>query len=698
MNGQAVDSKGRNNMGSRIEPLGTEPIHEKRIGIDRHPPGLAILFLTEMWERFSFYLLLGLLELYLSDTHKGGMGWSDDEAAVVVGSYIGLVYFTPFIGGLIADRLLGCRATIIIGGILMMLGHLSMAWPSEVGLFTGLGLLILGNGAFKPNISTLLGNLYPPGSPLKDSGYNIFYMGINLGAFICNFVAAIVRNYFDANPYYITSNWRIGGWHAAFATAAFGMFFGLMLFSFNYRRFADADRRTGTSKRESLMPLWLFCLLPAALMGAAGWFLSAHFTKEGEALKKLDEILPKAKEQDKGAMAELNDMAIKAGMTQDKFKEAIEQGDWDTAEQKIREVHDFWGLTSYLTSKGQGPPLGLKPPTAAFLGACIPVLLFYLRIWRMVPDPVGRGRVAALLVIFGVVIVFWMTFMLSSTALTVWIRDNTDRQTNAVTQLITDRVSFLAENASPNYFTNAGPEVPRPARSNFEVVSSQRYNELQAAKQHRSEDDKEYITNELLDKVYAKAGAGTPTLPPGEALKLANPELFLSINSGYIILFTPLLVMFWGWLRRLGKEPATPAKIGLGLLINAFGPLIMLGATVLSQDGATKASAAWLFGTYVPITIGELCLSPMGLSLVNEMAPASISAFMMGGWFLATSIGNKLSGICGEVYVRQELFHLKMDHNQFWLYLMICNALFGGVIFAILPWLNRQMVRKSNSS
>ena len=269
---------------------------------ERHPSGIAVLFLTEMWERFSFYLMLGILPLYLADSQKGGMGLTDEMAAVIVGTYIALVYFTPFIGGLIADRLLGCRKTILIGGVLMMVGHLVLAWPTELGLYLGLGLLILGNGAFKPNISTLLGNHYPQGSPLKDAGYNIFYMGINVGAFVCNFVAAFVRNYFDSAPLKLAEGVEVGGWHAAFGTAAVGMLIGLVTFAFNYRRFAQADSQQRTGPQESLTPLWLECLLPAFAVAGLAYFAATR------------------------------------------------------------------GL------------IGMKPLTAAFLGACLPVIVFYLRI------------------------------------------------------------------------------------------------------------------------------------------------------------------------------------------------------------------------------------------------------------------------------------------------------------------------------
>ena len=590
---------------------------------ERHPKGLYVLFFTEMWERFSFYLILGILYQYLTDYQKGGMGMKGDDAAVIVGSYQALVYFTPFIGGLMADRLLGCRRMIVMGGLLMMCGHLALAWPEPVGLFLGLGLLILGNGAFKPNISTLVGNLYEPNSPLRDAGYNIFYMGINIGAFICNFVAAFVRNYVDEHPIYITSGWKMGGWHAAFATAAVGMLLGVIIFSLNYRRFAQADQDPAAYEgpRESLTPLWLQCLLPAAILGAVAWIAA-----------------------DSNA-----------------FRESFQK-------------------------------FGMKPPTAAFVGACLPVIFFYLTIWLRIPSDRDRGRVAALLVIFAVVIVFWATFMLYTTALTAWTRDVTDRVPNAFVRLFTEHLPDVSENAPPSYYFNAGPETPRPDRETFEVVSPERYKELEKAKElDVKEGQKVFVTQEILDKVYANATPATPSLPPRRQLKLVNTELFSSIDPGFIILLTPLLVGFWHFLRARGMEPSTSAKIGLGLIQTAGAAAIMLLATLSCNENQEKSSAWWLFANYLLITTGELCLSPMGLSLVNKMAPANLRAFMMGGWFLATSFGNKISGIFGEVYENGKLFGLNIDHQTFWIVLIIGNLVGGGIVFVLLPWLNRQM-------
>jgi POT family proton-dependent oligopeptide transporter len=152
-----------------------------------------------------------------------------------------------------------------------------------------------------------------------------------------------------------------------------------------------------------------------------------------------------------------------------------------------------------------------------------------------------------------------------------------------------------------------------------------------------------------------------------------------------IIVMTPVMVSMWGWLRRRGMEPDTPVKIGLSLFVIALSPLIMFVATYVTHDGQMKGSAWWLFGTYAMIAMGELFMSPMGLSLVNKMSPARISAFMMGGWFLATAFGLKISGILGETYQ-------KVEHLRFWAALVACNVVVGIIVFLLLPWLRRQMV------
>lgn len=198
----------------------------------KHPQGLWVLFFTEMWERFGYYLMLGIFSLYMLDSlQNGGMGFSPQKKSDIYGTYLGLVYLTPFIGGLLADRIIGYRRSIVIGGLLMATGYLGLSIPGESTFYVSLLLIIFGNGFFKPNISTLLGNLYNKEEYKgnKDAGYNIFYAGINIGAFICNFVAAYMRiNY---------------GWGWAFGAAGIGMLIGVALFLSGTRHVKEADVR-----------------------------------------------------------------------------------------------------------------------------------------------------------------------------------------------------------------------------------------------------------------------------------------------------------------------------------------------------------------------------------------------------------------------------------------------------------------------
>ncbi|MCH9842478.1 MAG: peptide MFS transporter [Betaproteobacteria bacterium] len=185
------------------------------------PKSLRILFLTEMWERFSYYGMRALLVLYLVQSQ----GYSAFEAMHIYAIYTGLVYLTPVIGGYLADHYLGQQKSILIGGITMMFGHLFMANPSTLNL--ALGLLIIGNGFFKPNISSLLGSFYLTNDARRDGGYSFFYVGINMGAFIAPLLIGYVGEVID--------------WHYGFVLAAVGMFMGLLHFSLNQKQIASDD-------------------------------------------------------------------------------------------------------------------------------------------------------------------------------------------------------------------------------------------------------------------------------------------------------------------------------------------------------------------------------------------------------------------------------------------------------------------------
>ncbi len=236
----------------------------------KHPKGLYVLFFTEMWERFGYYLMLCIFSLYMLDSwDNGGMGFSALKKSDIYGTYLGLVYLTPFIGGLLADRLLGFRKSILTGGLLMAAGYFTLAFHNINAFYIGLLLIILGNGFFKPNISTLVGNLYNDDRyrDNKDAGYNIFYMGINIGAFACNFVAAYMQIKY--------------GWGHAFAAAGTGMLIGVVIFATGQRwvKHADVikpvqpgDMGTGKILLSTLAPMFAFgvlgYLIPGNLLGS----------------------------------------------------------------------------------------------------------------------------------------------------------------------------------------------------------------------------------------------------------------------------------------------------------------------------------------------------------------------------------------------------------------------------------------------
>jgi POT family proton-dependent oligopeptide transporter len=229
-------------------PITSETVDPSR---DRHPPGLYALFTTEMWERFSFYGLRALLVLYL--TKAIGLGRSD--ALNVYAIYTGLIYLTPLIGGRLADRYLGQRKAVFIGGILMACGQFALTQRELLHL--GLGLLIVGNGFFKPNISTMVGALYPQGDHRRDGAYTIFYMGINLGAFLSPLVCGPLGE-------------RLG-WGYGFAAAGLGMILGLMTFVFTQRWLQGAGLPPGrtAAPTEALAPRdWIEIVAFAAAIAA----------------------------------------------------------------------------------------------------------------------------------------------------------------------------------------------------------------------------------------------------------------------------------------------------------------------------------------------------------------------------------------------------------------------------------------------
>ncbi len=192
-----------------------------------HPKGLFILFFTELWERFSYYGMRAILVLYMvSAAQKGGLGWSDASALEIYGWYVFLVYAMSIPGGIIADRYIGQRKAVMLGGILLCAGHILLAYTAVWAFFTSLALIILGVGLLKPNISTMVGSLYGKNDPRKDAGFTIFYMGINIGAFLSGIAVG-----FLADKY---------GWHYGFGLAGIGMIIGQIVYMWGQKHLGDA--------------------------------------------------------------------------------------------------------------------------------------------------------------------------------------------------------------------------------------------------------------------------------------------------------------------------------------------------------------------------------------------------------------------------------------------------------------------------
>jgi POT family proton-dependent oligopeptide transporter len=546
----------------------------------KHPKALPFLFLSEMWERFGYYLMIGIFTLYLKDV-ESGFAMTEKEASDLYGTFIALVFLTPFIGGLIADRYLGYKKSIVIGGLMMGAGYFLMGIHNITMLYIAMTLVIVGNGFFKPNISTLLGNFYNDDKykDKKDEGYNIFYMGINIGAFICNFFGAALQ--------------ILLGWNYAFMAAGLGMFVGVIIFLLGTKYYGDKTEKKGF--QEGDMPFYkivLFILLPSLVFGVIGWLLG-------------------------GIQSETNPNSF------------------------------IFGSDS----------------TDAFIFACIPVIFFYGSLYfkAKVED---KRPIGALLTIFAVVILFWAVFKLNGSALNTWADRYTDREISGKTENIFNGLKLSKE-------------------VEYKLDSVDKYDAS-----FRLQKKNGLVEKEIDYPIYFRNVAPEKLPKEGAKVSLWATNLSQSINPGWVIILTPLIVAFFTFLRRRKKEPSTPTKIAFGLLISALSVLVMIAAVNIGGNGSEKVTVWWLVANYGIITIGELFLSPMGLSIVSKLSPTNITSLMMGGWFLSTSIGNKLSGVLASLW---DTYDDKA--NFFWInFILLMFATL--LMFILLKQLNRVMKEK----
>jgi proton-dependent oligopeptide transporter, POT family len=481
--------------------VATAPVLERpvadTVSADRsffgHPRGLSTLFFSEMWERFSYYGMRGFLVLYMTaPLALGGMGLDTATAAAIYGTYTSMVYLMSLPGGWIADRVIGQRRAVLYGGILIAAGHFSLAVPAITFFYLGLLLVVLGTGLLKPNISVIVGQLYSQQDIRRDAAFSIFYMGINLGAFLGPLVTGYLAQ--DAGFRAIITSWGFdpnSSWHWGFGAAGVGMTLGLVQYVLGGRRLGSA----GLEPAPAESPAAAARIKQQATLGIGGGL----------------------------ALLVVLGVAIGTGMLPVTLQQVT-------------------GAYGYLL-------LGV---TVAFFA-----WLYSAGNWT----PVERGRLYMIGVYFIAATLFWSVFEQAGSTLNIFA----DRSTNNVL----------------------------PIKGEF------------------------------------------------------PSSWWQSVNAFLIFILAP--VFAWLWVRLGSNQPATPTKFAIGLIGVGAGFLYLAPGATIAEGGA-KVGLSWLFMVYLLHTIGELCLSPVGLSSMTKLAPARIVSLMMGVWFLATSVGNFLGGMAASFY------------------------------------------------
>ena len=547
--------------------------------LDTHPKGLYVLFATEMWERFSFYSMLALFTLYLRDNDQG-FGWTAAEATWLYSTYLMFVYLSPLVGGFIADRYTGYRKAVMIGGFFFMAGHATLSIPAIWAVYLALTFLVIGNGFFKPNVSTMVGNLYPEGSHLKDRAYNIFYMGINVGAALAPIVMEIVKAYF--------------GYHAAFAVAAFGMVI-------------------------SVAVLWYF-----------------------------KELVRKADEKHDGIVGERRD----AEQGADSAATAADAPPHGVSDQDVR------------GDRGAGSDAARSNLMAS------------------IPD---SKRIMALIVVFAIVIVFWMVFHQNGSTLTYFADDNTDWNVTGTISNSINAIWILILTfplvAFWGFLDRRGKEPSTPTKMAIGMTLTGLsflvlwYGAKTGENMVRTPDQiatgsfrinervagnlvSQGISKDVVDRLMAAKDADGKHLIDGVKFSPETNETTKVSTSGGDQLIAAVNKV------APGQGDANKEKI-------------------LQAAHLFRVSPFWLIFAYMVVTLGELMLSPMGLSLVSKVAPISKRGLLMGGWFVATAIGNKLTqiGVFWDIWLQ----------SSFFLVLALMALFMAVVLFLILKPLKKAM-------
>ncbi|WP_203257452.1 peptide MFS transporter [Hyunsoonleella ulvae] len=520
-----------------------------------HPSGLFVLFFTEMWERFSYYGMRALLVLFLTASlMEEGWGWPREHAMALFGSYVGLVYLSTMMGGYFADKIIGFRLAVVVGALLMTLGHASMAIETSWSIYLGLGLLVIGNGFFKPNMTSIISEMYKDRPEKKDGAYTIFYMGVNAGAFLgillCGYLGEKV------------------GWSLGFGLAGIFMLFGLIQFWLAQNIFGTIGLKPKKDDKNSIealdndkrVPFTSWQLILIFLMIALGllWIINAPV----------------------------------ATITGGKF-----------------DIFNFLGSS--------GNNIAILTALGLFLILLIYRFTQYSNITR---DRLIAVSFFALLSVF-----FWAIFEQSPGTLTIFAKDYTDRTLDGSSATIFRIVNSLMTIVPLSIITWV-----------LYLLFKQTYGKYS-------------LSNIVLSISFLIVWiiAIWMLVDQFNDDNLEIPASWFSVlNSLFIITLAPLFSKWW----ESKYNPSANGKYGIGMLLLGLGMACVAFGAMGIEPGAKTASVSmvWLVLVYLFHTMGELCISPVGLSYVSKLVPARMIAFMFGVWYLAIAIGMKGAGVFGE--------------------------------------------------
>ncbi len=579
-----------------------------------HPTGLFVLFFAEMWERFSYYGMRALLVFYMT---KGFLGYNDERAYGVYGAYTALVYMTPFFGGLIADRLLGARLTVIIGGLLMSAGHLVMTQESTLMFYFALALIITGNGFFKPNISAIVGELYPEGSVKRDGGFTIFYIGVNLGAAMSPLLCGYVGETY--------------GWHYGFGLATIGMMIGLAVFvmpTLVTQLLIGAGALTAAGSL-----LWFVTDNPAAMI-VNGVVAAALATSGVLSIMALGRGgLPDDAGRPPGGQPKML-WPILAGIVicvpllalfvsgfsiLGEGREPVQLIQKETIE-SVKENGAAGEIAAVFLNE-------ISKPAGVLLMVTGLLAFGYLIVETFRLETIARQRMYVVLILTFFSMLFWAFFEQAGSS----VNNFTDRNVDRVTE---DRVLTEADVGTT---LRIQPTQEQLGYKNGELLFTlTQLDKLR--KEHKTDPDFE------IDWTVTENNVGMGIAPRKAELPAST---FQAVNPMFILFFGLAFTALWTWLGARGIEPATPYKFSLGLLQLGLGfGCFYLGAEAASDRG--MVAVGWLVLGYMFQTTGELCLSPVGLSMITKLSPKVLVSTVMGGWFLATAFSQYLAAIISQ--------------------------------------------------